>query len=142
MSALRDDGIELGRRVDERFAVEVEARVTYGDRVLSAVTRDVSRGGCCFILVSPMETGSAFVLSLALVLGENSVSEPLNLQGRVVWCTRTAEGYQIGGSFTQLTKQTREYLQMFLNFLAEGVNMGQQEEDEEEDDTEEKGLFG
>jgi hypothetical protein len=144
MSAVRDDGIEIGRRVYERFAVEVAAQVTCGDRLLSAWTRDVSRGGTCFNILEPMETGAAFEISLALVLDENTVSEALNLNGRVIWCTKIAEGYQIGASFTQLTSQTREYLRMFLDFLAKGVNVGQEEEEEEDDDNdfEEKGLFG
>ena len=142
MSALTDDGIELGRRVYERFAVEVDAKVASGDRVLQAVTKDVSRSGCCFVIVEPMQAGSVFEISLSLVLSESSHSEALNLHGRVVWCTQTAEGYQIGASFTQLTQQTKGYLQMFLTFLAKGVNVGQEEEEEEEDDTEEKGLFG
>lgn len=144
--ALQDDGIELGRRVHERFAVEVEAEVTSEAGSFSALTKDVSRGGACFVVLAPMVVGSDFEISLSLVLSENTFSEPLKLKGRVVWCTRTEEGFQIGAAFGGMDPDTREFLQLFLNFLAKGVDVGQgdevEEEEEEEEDTEEKGLFG
>jgi len=145
MSALQDDGIELGRRVDQRFAVEVEAEVTSEAGTFSAITKDVSRGGACFVVLAPMATGSSFDISLSLVLGENSFSEPLKLNGRVVWCTRTDEGFQIGAAFGPKDADTQEFLQVFLSFLAGGVEGMQQLEDFEEEDeveAEEKGLFG
>lgn len=144
MSALQDDGIELGRRIHERFAVEIEAEVSSEAGTVRAITKDVSRGGACFVVTTPMATGSSFEFSLSLVLSENSFSEPLKLKGKVVWCTPTEEGYQIGAAFETQDADTREYLQMFLSFLAKGVDVGQdgdlEEEDEPED--EEKGLFG
>ena len=145
--ALQDDGIELGRRVHERFAVEVEAEVTSEAGTFSALTKDVSRGGACFVVLAPMSVGSAFEMSLSLVLSENTFSEPLKLNGKVVWCTRTEEGFQIGAAFGGMDPDTKEFLQMFLKFLARGVDVGQsevdeEEEEEEEEDREEKGLFG
>lgn len=143
MSALQDDGIELGRRVHERFAVEIEAEVTSEAGTSGAVTRDLSRGGACFVVMAPMVVGSDFQISLSLVLAENTFSEPLTLNGKVVWCTRTEEGFQIGAAFGAMDADTKEFHQMFLKFLAKGVDVGQpDEEEEEEEDTEEKGLFG
>lgn len=145
MSALQDDGIELGRRVHQRFAVEVSAEVRSAAGATEAITKDVSRGGACFVVQTPLEVGSGFEMALSLVLSENTYSEPLNLAGRVVWCTQTEEGYQIGAAFAPMNKDTKEYLQMFLSFLAKGVNVGEnalEEEDEDDDDAEEKGLFG
>ncbi len=148
MSPLRDDGIELGRRQHERFAVKVEAEVQTDAGTFPATTRDLSRGGVCFVVAEPLERGSFFTMSLSLVLGENTFSEPLVVQGRVVWCTDTDEGHQIGASLAALDGETREYLQMFLNFLAEGLQVGDEEGDEagdeepEDEDEEEKGLFG
>ena len=143
MATLKDDGIELGRRIHERFAVEVEAEVsTEAGGAMAAVTRDMSRGGVCFVVDRPLDVGSAFDISLSLVLGENTFSEPLRMSGTVVWCTQTPEGHQIGAAFKTVNAETSEYLQMFLHFLAGGVDVG--EEDDEEDDDEgedEKGLF-
>jgi len=148
MSARQDEKIEIGRRVDERFGVEVEAEVTSAAGTFSAITKDVSRGGACFVVNAPMAVGSAFEISLSLVLGENSFSEPLKLAGKVVWCTRTEEGFQIGAAFNPMGSDMREYLQMFLNFLAKGVGVdeageepGDEVEEDEELDSEKKGLF-
>jgi hypothetical protein len=145
----RDDGIELGRRAHERFAVQVDAEVSTAQGTVGAVTRDVSRGGVCFTVLGPMLVGTRFDIALSLVLGENRFSEPLRLQGVVIWCTRTAEGYQIGAGWTALAPDTREFLQMFLNFLGQGLPLDETEAGEpdgEEDDgprgTKKKGLFG
>jgi hypothetical protein len=145
MSALQNDEIEIGRRIDRRFAVEVEAEVTTEAGTFGAITRDVSRGGACFLVLAPMAVGSGFSIALSLVLGANTFSEPLRINGRVVWCTRTAEGFQIGAAFEPLDAATKEFLQMFLSFLARGIDAvhGQAADDEhdDEDDTGEKGLF-
>ncbi len=148
MSARQDDEIELGRRVDKRFGVEVEAEVTSASGTISAITKDVSRGGACFVVTAPMAVGSGFDMALSLVLGENSFSEPLKLAGKVVWCTRTEEGFQIGAAFNPMGTEMREYLQMFLNFVAKGVGVGEdgdesgdEDEEDEEFDSEKKGLF-
>lgn len=144
MSAQKNDGIAFVNRAHQRFAVEIDAEITTEAGTFGAVTRDLSRGGICFLVLAPMAIGTRFGVSLSLVLGENMFSEPLTLMGQVVWCTKTGEGYQIGASFTEVTPQARKYLLMFLNFLAEGVNMGgespsgHEAEDEEE---EERGLF-
>jgi hypothetical protein len=87
----------------------------------TARTKDLSRGGICFILPIPLKMGIRFAVEISLVLGENTFSEALRLQGKVVWCTPVEEGYQIGASFVGLDGQTLEYLKMFLNFLANGV---------------------
>lgn len=121
-----DDGIVIRRREYERFAVAVDAVVRTDAGAWRAVTRDLSRGGVCFVLPQALPVGSSFQLSLSLVLGENTFSEPLALTGTVAWCTATGDGYQIGAAFSSLSRQTREYLLMFLGFLAEGVNMGAQ----------------
>lgn len=146
MSALQDDGIELGRRIHQRFAVEVAAEVRSEAGTTGAITKDVSRGGACFVVQTPLDVGSSFEMALSLVLAKNTYSEPLKLAGRVVWCTRTEEGFQIGAAFAPMHAETNDYLQMFLSFLAKGVDVGEDSADEDdeddEDDVEEKGLFG
>ncbi len=146
MSAQHDDEIEIGRRVHERFGVEIDSTVTSAAGIFRAITRDVSRGGACFEVKEPMAVGSSFDISLSLVLGANSYSEPLKLAGKVVWCTPTELGFQIGAAFGPMGADTKEFLRMFLNFLAKGVGIeedgGALEYDEEEDnELEKKGLF-
>jgi hypothetical protein len=99
----------------------------------SARTRDLSRGGICFILPTPLKTGIHFTVELTLVFDENTFSEPLPLAGKVVWCTPVEDGYQIGASFFTLDDTTQEYLKMFLNFLSNA-------EDEAEHDLEQDGA--
>lgn len=149
MAQAANDGIKLVRREHERFAVEVAAEVSSGLGVSGAVTRDLSRGGVCFIVPAPLERGAPFQIAISLVLSENVYSEPLVLKGQVIWCTETPEGFQIGASFLALTREAREYLQMFLSFLAEGVQMPESDGLAQEDDTDwegeetdERGLFG
>lgn len=118
-----DDGIVLGRREFERFAVAVAAEIRSATGVSSALTRDLSRGGVCFVIQTPMPRGTPFKISLSLVLGENTYSEPLVLSGTVIWCTPTGEGYQIGAGFNAMDRQTKDLLLVFLGFLAEGVQV-------------------
>jgi len=143
MSTLKDDGIILGRRQHERFAVEVDAELVSERGTFGVVTRDLSRGGICCVAPQALPVGTPFQISLSLVLGENAFSEPLVLQGVVIWCTTLGAEFQIGASFQELSRETREYLQLFLNFLAEGLRLEEEEEEEEDEEgeDEEKGLF-
>ena len=149
MSTAQNDNEIRGRRVHQRFAIEVDAEVTSDGNTFGVVTRDVSRGGMCFVVFAPMAVGSSFTFSLSLVLGENAFSEPLVLSGVVIWCTKTPEGYQIGAALQNMTKEIHENLQLFLKFLTRGLDINEAEEvadeddeDDEHEDGEEKGLFG
>jgi hypothetical protein len=129
--------------------------VTDGGR-FSVRTRDLSRGGICFLLFAPLEVGSTFTAELSLVLGNNAFSEPLVLSGKVVWCTAVEEGYQIGATFLTPDKTSGEYLNTFLRLLAEGLDSAvaglssggppedapEADDREEKADTEDRGLFG
>lgn len=66
---------------------------------------------------------------MALVFGENAFSEPLSVPGKIIWCTPVDGGYQMGAAFAPLDVQTKQYLEMFLNFLENGF---QSEEDQQE----------
>lgn len=150
-----------GRRRHRRFAVEMAAEVVTDGGRFSARTRDLSRGGICFLLFASLEVSSTFTAELSLVLGDNALSEPLVLSGKVVWCTAVEEGYQIGATFLALDKTTGDYLNTFLRLLAEGVDPSvagipsgggageappgdapNVDEQEENADSEDRGLFG
>ncbi len=109
-------------RAHPRFALEMNARVTTEMGRYRARTHDLSRGGVSIYLPFPLDVGATFSLDLILMFGENAQSEPLTLAAQVVWCTHKAEGYQVGASFLTMDAQTQQYLQMFLNFLSEGVS--------------------
>ena len=115
------DDINPGRRRHPRFAVEVEAEISIEGQLWAAKTRDLSRGGMCFLLPGSLEMGTTFDVKLSLLGGEARRSETLALGGSVVWCTPTPNGCQIGAAFTQMTADSQQNLESFLHVLAEGV---------------------
>lgn len=109
-------------RQHPRFALEVDASVEVGDRKIPVRTRDLSRGGLCFVCAAPVAVGVEVRMSMALVFDEATFSESLAIRARVVWCTPLAEGqYQLGTSFLGLTADNRTYLDLFLRYLREGA---------------------
>lgn len=127
------------QRAHPRYAVEIDAEVRIGDELLPARTRDLSRGGLCFSTDRALPVGAPLDLSLALVFDEQTFSEPLALRARVVWCTPLGPSrFQIGTCFVGMTRQNRTFLDMFLRYLAEGLErMGPATSGGEEGD-----LFG
>jgi hypothetical protein len=119
-----------GSRAHPRFALEIETEIRRGPsaKPLPARTRDVSRGGLCLTASEPLPLGSEVDLQMALVFDEDTVSEPLLVRARVVWCTRLADKHQIGASFVALTTEQRNYLEMFLRYLAEGKRQERERE--------------
>lgn len=110
------------RRKHPRFAVDMEAKVLTALGTHKARTRDLSRGGLCFVLPMPLKVGMDFSIEMSLIFGENTFSEPLTVPGKIIWCTPVEGGYQMGASFLSTDGQTKQYLEMFLNFLANGVD--------------------
>lgn len=134
---------ENQRRKHPRFAVDMEAKVLTDLGTHTARTKDLSRGGLCFILPMPLKVGMNFSMEMTLVFDENSFSEPLVIPGKIIWCTPVEEGYQMGVAFVFKDSQTRQYLEMFLNFLANGADGENQEEGQQEGDfSEEEEDYG
>jgi Tfp pilus assembly protein PilZ len=105
-------------RAHERYAIEIDAEITYADGVLPARTRNVSRGGLCIQAPRPLAAGQTVIVGLALVFDDLAMSEPLALNGRIVWCTRvTVESYQLGVTFVNLTAAQRDDLELVLRYL-------------------------
>ncbi len=104
-------------RQHRRFSIDIETTVTAGERQLSSRARDVSRSGICIISPEPVAGGTAISVDLVLALAENTFSEPLKLDGRVVWCTPIAGSYQVGAMFVGLDRDKVRFLEMFLRFL-------------------------
>jgi hypothetical protein len=131
-------------REHPRFALEVDASIDVGDRQIPVRTRDLSRGGLCFVATSPVAAGAEVRMTLALVFDEATFSESLAVRARVVWCTPLAEGqYQLGTCFLGLTADNRTYLDLFLRYLKEGSRALPTDADaaSSEDDDEDK-RFG
>jgi Tfp pilus assembly protein PilZ len=118
------------QRAHPRFALEIDCSVRIGEQTIPARTRNVSRGGVAITAESALSVGAGVTISLALVFAlpetrgdEVAMSEPLPLQGRVVWCspvaTTTGAGYQLGVMFVGMRHDERRYVDMFLRYLRE-----------------------
>ena len=114
-----------GQRAHPRFALEIDASVHVGERKIPARTRNVSRGGLAVIVPLAIPVGQGVTVSMSLVFESqgsgSAMSEPLPLQGRVVWCspicTEDGDGFQLGVMFVGIRHEERSYVDMFLRYL-------------------------
>jgi Tfp pilus assembly protein PilZ len=125
-------------RRHRRFAVDVEAVVHALAGNFAARTRDLSRSGICLITSSALKGNEWLVIELVLAFGENTFSEPLRLDARVVWCTPIGSSFQVGAMFNSLSDENDDVLDLFLRYLDGSMTPRGQaaEEDEERDPTE------
>jgi Tfp pilus assembly protein PilZ len=105
-------------RAHPRYALEIDAEIKLGEEQIPARTRNVSKGGLCIVTEQPLPVGQDVTVTIALVFEEQTMSDPLPLRGRVVWCTPLEEGrYQVGATFVGLTGDQRVYVELFLRYL-------------------------
>ncbi|HXU00798.1 MAG TPA: PilZ domain-containing protein [Polyangia bacterium] len=105
------------RREHPRFSVDIKVAVTVADVKLAARTRDMSRAGLCLIADQAIPADTEIGLELVLTFGEAGTSEPLQMAGRVAWCTALFGAYQIGVKFIKVDSEQERYLDMFIGFL-------------------------
>ena len=110
-------------RIDPRYAAEVEATVQTdgGSTPLPTRTRNLSRGGMCFVSPESFPMGKEMTARLVLVFDEETKSEPVEVRARVVWSTGLGRAFQIGVSFISITAEDRAHLDMFLRYLAKSA---------------------
>jgi len=113
------------RRQHRRFAVDIQASVSIGERQVSARTRDISRAGLCLVSLEAMPRDTEIAIELVLTLGDDGMSEPLQVVGKVVWCTALFGAYQIGVKFVDLDDEQIRYLGMFIGFLDGSLSPGE-----------------
>jgi c-di-GMP-binding flagellar brake protein YcgR len=108
------------RRQHPRYAIELDAAIVTDERQLSGRTNNLSKGGFCMLADDSLPLGTPCRAKLALVFSENQFSEHLELEATVVWSTPTAGRYQVGVKFAKLDAQSRNYLDLFIQFLEGG----------------------
>ena len=122
------------RRQYPRYNVDVQVSVSIANEHFEARTRDVSRAGLCLVASEPISRETEISLELVLTFGEDGMSEPLKILGRVAWCTALFGAYQIGVKFVKVDEELARYLNMFVGFLdgtiAPGGLMSEDEEQE------------
>jgi hypothetical protein len=106
-------------RQHPRFAADVAIKLYVGKQTTEGRTRNVSRGGLCADMAQAIAVGKDVEVDMTLVFEDKSVSEPLRLPARIVWCTPFEAGFQVGLSFRPLDKQRGEYLTLFLKYLGD-----------------------
>jgi hypothetical protein len=123
-------------RLHPRYAAEVEGKLRMGHLELDVRTRNVSRGGICFVLDQQLPRGSDIELDIALMFDEGTVSESLRLKARIVWCTAVAKGrWQVGASFFAVSGDSRRYLDLFVKYMHAAVDREREREQEPPEDT-------
>jgi hypothetical protein len=105
------------RRQHPRYNVDVQVNVTVANEHFEARTRDVSRAGLCLVAAEPISREKEIALEMVLTFGDDGMSEPLTILGRVAWCTALFGAYQIGVKFVQVDDERAKYLDMFVGFL-------------------------
>ena len=105
------------RRQHPRFNVDLQVSVSVANVRFDARTRDMSRAGLCLVAMQPIARETEISLELVLTFGADGMSEPLQLLGRVAWCTALFGAYQIGVKFVKVDADRARYIDMFIGFL-------------------------
>jgi hypothetical protein len=108
------------KRQFPRYALEAAVTLVDGERSVAGRTSNLSRGGVCGVFDDSITIGARVTVDLALIFENDSLSEPLSITGRVVWCTPLDKRYQVGLAFLPMTGDNGRFLDVFLKFLAEG----------------------
>jgi hypothetical protein len=105
------------KRQHPRYTVDVKVSVRVANQSFDARTRDISRAGVCLVANTPIDREAEIELELVLTFGDDGVSEPLPVTGKVAWCTALFGAYQIGVKFVKVDDDQGRYLDMFIGFL-------------------------
>jgi hypothetical protein len=81
------------RREYRRYDLRLSAEISIGDRQFTAVTRDVSAGGCCLESAYKLEENANIDLALFLVIDgiEDTSMPPLRVPAHVQWAAENEE---------------------------------------------------
>lgn len=128
-------GSGADKRVFPRFDVKAQVEIVRaGGRRVRCMSRNVSKGGVCLDSPVGLDAGEDIDVHITLVFDANRSSEPLALPSRVMWSTAIGKSHQIGTQFRQLDKDQLSYLELFLRYL-------EQAQDEGDDDTDDEDPF-
>lgn len=109
-------------RREQRRPVDVKATVSIDGQKLAARTRDISRSGICLISDTAIPKDTELRIDLVLSLGSDTMSEPLVVFGRAIWCTPLFGKFQVGAIFVRVDGERRRFLDLFMRFIDGEVN--------------------
>jgi len=105
-------------RAFPRYAAEVAVTMSHQGTTARGTTTNLSSGGLCAVVDRGFAMGTDVVASVALIFSDDALSEPLELEARVVWSTELENGHQVGISFLAMDSEKRSFLDLFLRYLS------------------------
>lgn len=109
------------RREHKRYDLHLSAEVNTGEREFTAVTRDVSAGGCCIESAYRLQEGAHVTVSLFVVVDgiEDASMPPLTVPSRVQWTVENEDAaadarHLAGVKFEGATDQQTAWLEGVL----------------------------
>ena len=131
------DPMSVEARQSPRYALEAAVELRAGELIARGRTDNLSRGGMCVIVDRAIDRGAEVVASLVLIFDADTASEALDLPARVVWATTLAgDQHQLGIAFLGLEADQKNFLDMFLRYLEEGLAAREPELEDSTDDPE------
>jgi hypothetical protein len=106
-------------RESPRYAVAAAVTFRHGGAATLGRTTNVSRGGLCALLPTPLPIGAQISVELKLIFDGGGTSDSLTLNARVVWATLLDDGHQIGVAFRAPSADQTSGLDLLLRHLAE-----------------------
>ncbi|KPL18742.1 MAG: hypothetical protein AMJ92_06680 [candidate division Zixibacteria bacterium SM23_81] len=103
------------RRKHQRYGFQVHVNCRNVDTVFSAVTRDVSKGGCFVQTDSPLPRGTGIWLEFSFT----DIPVKLgSIQGRVAWSTQPGDPHQgMGIEYENVPDVVEELMDEFIEYV-------------------------
>lgn len=109
------------RRAHARVPLRMSAEIHVAETSHTAMTRDLSEGGCGIELNQPLTETAEVTVGLFLVIDdiEEERIPPLWVKGRVVWAAEQDDGRTVAGiRFEVITEQQRAWIRGVIAHLA------------------------
>lgn len=109
------------RRVHARHEIALATEIKTERQTFTAMTRDLSAGGCCIAAAYPMDEGSLVGVSLFVVVDgiEQEGMAPLKADATVQWTAEADEGstserHLAGLKFVDITAEQSAWIEAML----------------------------
>jgi c-di-GMP-binding flagellar brake protein YcgR len=106
-------------REHPRHAHATAITLRAGSTAIQGRSRDLSRGGISASVSTGLPIGTEVQVDLQLVFADDKHGELFRLPGRIVWCTRVDDRYQVGVAFRPLDAKQIETVARLLRELVD-----------------------
>ena len=101
-------------RIPEAFTVMYRVSGELASSWCEVVTQNVSAGGVRFLVSEALDAGTTIMLRLALP----GLSQPLQINGQVVWSRMQASGVaEVGVEFLDVSERDQRMIDRLVGFL-------------------------